>query len=142
MKFVNYTEIHAVYFRGQFWYQIIPIMQISSPHGWFPVVPGDHGRHICFPWCRFTSLQGLHALSSATCLLIKEAQARGSWLYKGLSDLFFEVELEASCQKQPSPRTLAESVVVGEGVRGQRMSTSLLLLACQKQKKPGDIHIQ
>ena len=43
MKFVNCTEIQAVHFRGQLWYQIILIMQISSPGGQPPVVPGDCG---------------------------------------------------------------------------------------------------
>lgn len=54
VKFVSCTEIHVVHFRGQFWYQIILVMQISSPTGWLPVVHGDLGGCICFPSCRFT----------------------------------------------------------------------------------------
>ena len=51
VKFVNCTEIQAVHFRGQLWYQIILVMQISSPSGQPPVVPGDCGGRICFPSC-------------------------------------------------------------------------------------------
>ena len=43
VKFVNCTEIQAVHFRGQLWYQIILVMQISSPSGQPPVVPGECG---------------------------------------------------------------------------------------------------
>lgn len=54
------------------------------------------------------SFQGPSALSSAKCLLLKGTWARTSWLYKDPLDLFFEVEIEASCHKQSSPQALAE----------------------------------
>lgn len=68
VKFVNCIEIHAVHFRGQFWYQIILIMQIPSPSR-FQLCPGTHGGCICFPWFRFTKSPGPICSAQAQGLL-------------------------------------------------------------------------
>lgn len=130
---LNYTEIHVVHFRGQFWYQIIPIMQISSPSGWFLVVPEDHGEHICFPWCRFTESPGLSCSAAGQVLTVNGVRVRGSLLYKEPPDCSLGWSLGHPAISSPLPRHAA-SVVIG-GVRGQRMSTLLLLLALSKRGK-------
>lgn len=138
---MNYTEIHAVHFRGQFWYQIIPIMQMSSSSGWFLVVPEDHGEHICFPWCRLTESPGLLCSAPGQGPTANGIWARDSLLDKEPPDLFFELELKTSCNKQPSPETCR----VCSHWRSQRpkdVHFALALSLVKKWKKPRDISVR